>query len=102
MYTCVYIYIYIYTYTYTCIYTRVLSISLSVRAVLAVDQVHPLLRVGVPQRVTTPSPPTKSFPTKSPRVELYRRLPIKFNGHENSHPLKLRVCLSQTLWNPNS
>ena len=50
----------------------------------------------------TPSPPTKSFPTKSPRVELSGRLPIKFDGHENSHPLELRVCLSQTLWNPNS
>ena len=45
----------------------------------------------------TPSPPTKSFPTKSPRVELSGRLPITFNGHENSHPLELRVCLSQTL-----
>ena len=29
-------------------------------------------------------------------------LPIKFNGHENSNPLDLRVCLSQTLRNPNS
>ena len=46
---------------------------------------------------TTPSPPTKSFPTKSPRVELAGRPPIKFYGHENSHPLELRVCLSQTL-----
>ena len=46
--------------------------------------------------IYTPSPPIKSFPTKSPRVELHRRLPIKFNGHENSHPLELRVCLSQT------
>ena len=36
---------------------------------------------------TTPSPPTKSFPTKSPRVELSGRLPIKLYGHENSHPL---------------
>ena len=34
---------------------------------------------------------TKSFPTKSPRVELSGRLPIKFRGHENSHPLELRV-----------
>ena len=50
----------------------------------------------------TPSPPTKSFPTKGPRVELSGRPPIKFNGHENSHPLELRVCLSQTLRNPNS
>ena len=49
-----------------------------------------------------PSPPTKSFPTKGPRVELSGRLPIKFNGHENFHPLELRVCLSQTLRNPNS
>ena len=48
-------------------------------------------------RTYTPSPPTKSSPTKSPRVELSGRLPIKFNGHENSHPLELRVCLSQTL-----
>ena len=51
---------------------------------------------------TTPSPPTKSFPTKSPRVELSERRPIELYGHENSHPLELRVCLSQTLWNPNS
>ena len=45
----------------------------------------------------TPSPPTKSFPTKSPPVELSGRLPTKLYGHENSHPLELRVCLSQTL-----
>ena len=45
--------------------------------------------------VRTPSPPTKSFPTKSPRVELSGRLPIESYGHENSHPLELRVCLSK-------
>ena len=50
----------------------------------------------------TPSPPTKSFPTKSPWVKLSGRLPTKSNEHENSHPWELRVCLSQTLWNPNS
>ena len=50
----------------------------------------------------TPSPPTKSFSTKSPRVKLSGRLPIQLYGSDNSHPLKLRVCLSQTLWNPNS
>ena len=50
----------------------------------------------------TPSPPSKSFPTKSPRVKLSGRPPIKLYGHENSHPLELRVCLSQTLRNPNS
>ena len=44
-----------------------------------------------------PSPPTKSFPTKSPRVELSGRLHIKSYGHENSHPLESRVCLSQPL-----
>ena len=44
----------------------------------------------------TPSPPAKSFPTKSPRFKLSERPPIKFDGHENSHPFKLRVCLSQT------
>ena len=42
------------------------------------------------------------FPIKSPWVKLSGRLPIKLYGHENSHPLELRVCLSQTLWNPNS
>ena len=52
--------------------------------------------------VRTPNPPTKSFPTKSPRVKTSGRLPEKLNGHENSHPLELRVCLSQTLRNPNS
>ena len=46
---------------------------------------------------STPSPPTKSFPTKSPRVKLSGRLPIQLYGHENSHPLELRVCLSQAL-----
>ena len=45
----------------------------------------------------TPSPPTKSFPTKSPRVELSGRLPIQLYGYDSSHPLELRVCLSQTL-----
>ena len=54
------------------------------------------------RHTATPSPHTKSFPAKSPRVELSGRPPIKFNGHENSHPLELRVCLSQTLRNPNS
>ena len=32
-------------------------------------------------------PPTKSFPTKSLWVKLSGRLPITFDGHENSHPL---------------
>ena len=45
----------------------------------------------------TPSPPTKSSPTKSPLVKLSGRPPIKLYGHENSHPLELRVCLSQIL-----
>ena len=52
---------------------------------------------GAPHAADTPSPPTKSFPTKSPRVELSGRPPIRFDGHEHSHPLELRVCLSQTL-----
>ena len=57
-----------------------------------------LVGCNVSRRIgRTPSSPTKSFPTKSPRVELSGRLPIKSYGHENSHPLQLRVCLSQTL-----
>ena len=46
-------------------------------------------------RTPTPSPHTKSFPTKSPRVEVSGKPPIKLYGHENSHPLELRVRLSQ-------
>ena len=42
-------------------------------------------------KTSTPSPPIKSFPTKSPRVELSGRLPMKFDGHENSHPLESTV-----------
>ena len=53
-------------------------------------------------KCSTPSPPTKSFPTKSPWVKLSGRLPIRFHGHENSHPSELRVCSSQTLRNANS
>ena len=37
----------------------------------------------------TPSPPTKTFPIKSPRVELSGILPIKFNGHGNSPPFRI-------------
>ena len=44
----------------------------------------------------------QNFPIKSPWVKLSGRPPIKFYGHENSHPWELRVCLSQTLRNPNS
>ena len=44
---------------------------------------------------STPSPPTKSFPAKSPRVVLSGRLPTILYRHENSHPLEVRVCLSQ-------
>ena len=47
--------------------------------------------------VGTPNPPTKSFPTESPRVELSGRLPKELYGYDSSHPLELRVCLSQTL-----
>ena len=52
--------------------------------------------------LTTPSPPIKSCPIESPWVKTSGRPLIKFNGHENSHPLELRLRLSQTLWNQNS
>ena len=51
--------------------------------------------------VNTPSPPIKT-PFESPWVKLSGRPPIQIYGHENSHPLDLRVCLSQTPRNPNS
>ena len=76
------IYIYIYIYIYTQTYIQVL------------DRLHSPGRLvpepGGGQRrsgsYNTPSRPIKSFPTKSPRVKLSQRLPIKFNGRENSHP----------------
>ena len=61
-----------------------------------------LVRWNTIIEIATPSPPTKSFPTKSPWVKLSGRPPIRLYGHENPHPLELRVCLSQALRNPNS
>ena len=49
--------------------------------------------------MSTPSPPTKSFPTKSPRVELSGRLPIKFDAPLRtkslleSNPLKSKLLV---------
>ena len=82
-----YIYIYIYVYS---VYTGPSPLLLPFNICLLQNICY------------MPSPPTKSFPIKSPRVKLSGRLPIKLYGHENSHPLELRVCLSQTLRNPNS
>ena len=104
MYVCMYIYIYIYIYIYTHTYmymTYVYDIYLqSVSRSLGASVQRKPAESREPAR--TPSPPVRSFPTTSPWVKLSGRPPIKFNGHENSHPLELRVCLSQTLWHPNS
>ena len=43
---------------------------------------------------STPSPPIKSFPIKSPRVKLSGRLPIKLYEHDNYHPpLRIKSLL---------
>ena len=121
---CIYIYIYIYMYVYIYIYiinrererkkditiTITITITTTTTTTTTTTNHHYYYRYyrpgnpyrcfeGPPIRLrrSTPSPPTKSSPTKSPRVELSGRLPIEFYGHENSHPLELRVCLSQTL-----
>ena len=76
--------IYIYIYTYVCIYIYIYIYT----------HVYIINR----NRARTPyAQSTKGFPTKSPRVKLSGRLPIKSYGHGNSHPLESRVCLSQTL-----
>ena len=91
-------YIYtIYTYTYINIYTICELPGRSCRRARSLGCAGGFST----KTINTPSPP-KSFPTKSPRVELSGRLPIRSYGPENSHPLDFRVCLSQTLWNPNS
>ena len=82
MYVCMckYIYtyhIYIYIYIYLCVY-----IYIYIHKYICVPKAR-IVFAG-----NTPSPPTKSFPTKSPRVELSGRLPINLYGHENSHPLE--------------
>ena len=101
MYVCMYIYIYVYIYIYIYRHPRNSAPGSPSQEHIggesAREAQHVLYRTQ-----STPSPPTKSFPIKSPRVELSGRLPIKLYGHENSHPLELRVCLSQTLRNPNS
>ena len=121
MYMCVYTYIYIYIYICMCVYTYIhiciyiytgiyiyicmcmyiciyiyIYIYIYLLAVLCLGGSRRLVPTRSPGFSDTPSPPTKSFPTKSPRVELSGRLPVKFNGRENSHSLELRVCLSQT------
>ena len=85
MYIYIYIYIHIHTYVYR-----------------ACTQRPGGSRRSTTTTTTTPSPPIKSFPTKSPCGKLSWRLPIQLYGYDSSHPLEFRVCLSQTLWNPNS
>ena len=68
----IYIYIYIYTYDWECILARPAKRSVQFSS-------GNLVPDGA--LACTPSPPTKSFPTKSPRVELSGRLPIEFDGH---------------------
>ena len=82
----VYIYIYIYMHIYLFVYIYIYTHTHVYVYGSLIDNYR-----------CTPSPPTKSFPTKSPRVELSGRHPIRLYGHDNSHPLDLRVCLSRTL-----
>ena len=96
MYIYIYIHIYIYIYNIIYIYIYIL-ISQEYHININIARVGDCRLPSTGYRPYTPSPPTKSFPTKSPRVKLSGRLPMKFNGHENSHPLELRVCPSQTL-----
>ena len=87
------------------IWLLVLSLGLLLASILLLVTVISLLVISIMIIIIiriTPSPPIKSFPIKSPWVKLSGRPPIKFYGHDNSHPLELRVCLSETLWNPNS
>ena len=76
----------LYVYIYIYIYAHISSAHILPHIPHALPNVaiccH-ILNVGVR---LTPSPPTKSSPIKSPRVKLSGRLPMKFNGHENSHP----------------
>ena len=107
-----YIYIYIYTYIHTYIYIYIcralykpcltvpfpqcsgspLNISITPSppttiTIVIITIVIITININITITITistTPSPPTKSFPTKSPRVEHSGRLPIKLHGHENS------------------
>ena len=97
---CVYIYIYIYNIIYIYIYIYTLDRGTVIIQTIGVSRVLFLAAfLSLQGRLEgrTPGPPTKSFPTKGPRVELSGRLPIQLYGYDSSHPLELRVCLSQTL-----
>ena len=62
------------------------AVSLSARGFLC----------GSPWQATTPNLPTSIIPTKIARLKLSGEFPM---GLEIP-PLKSRLCLSQTLWNP--
>ena len=98
MYMCIYIYIYTHVYLSLSIYIYIIVyIRCCVDFPFGSAPSLGSGRLSYLGKRDTPSPPTKSFPTKSPRVEVSGRPPIKLYRHENSHPLELRVCLSQTL-----
>ena len=82
MYVCMYIYIYIHMYIY--IYMYVYNVHMYT--------IHMYICIYWPP-YRTPSPPTKSFPTKSPRVELSGRLPIQSYGYDSSHPLAWQATI---------
>ena len=96
---CIYIYIYIHIriLSYTLCYVTFCSVMFCSALLCYVMSCYVILCsvlfCSVLSCCVTPSPPTKSFPTKSPRVELSGRLPMKFYGHENSHPLRIKSLL---------
>ena len=117
-YVCIYIYIYIYTHAHTSnsfarnskkrsrVARYGVSSLLLELCVSSLRRGHANLLCIVP--ILTDDPRRESNrpirPVHLLRVFLQEslsnlsgRLPNKFNGHENSHPLELRVCLSQTL-----
>ena len=109
---CVYTYIYIYTYickcnSMSCILDMTLARMLRlfhiilVLALLYRSSSSILWILGVFNIISfTPNPPTDIVPTNIARVKLSRKIPRKSLWAWEFHPFKLRLCWSQTLWNP--
>ena len=129
MYVCIYIYIYIslsiYIYIYNstvCIYIYIYictCIHIYIYIYIYIHYGSLLHQAGEGERhQRLPGPtayyellflhyytsnlPTNIVPTNIAWVKLSRKIPRKSLWAWEFHPFKLRVCLSQTLWNPNS
>ena len=90
MYMWIHMYIYIYIYNYIHIHAIYIYIYVHTYKHIVMQSSLRHARRRGSRLATRPSPPTECFLTKSPRVKISGRLPIIFNGHENSRPFRIK------------